>query len=487
MTAGATTSKRPNPGEAEGELCVFNGIDGATGEYFAPPLTVHQVADLARREPRYHLPDARPMGPAASSSRPAGKAPGHGIDPRDLGQTGWGVVFCGPEDPEVRDALAPLLELRREQAGSIRRERYRELRYRSGDSKSGFLGRHGVPPGVVDPDRLPYYLLLVGDPEEIPFEVQYQLDVQYAVGRIHFASVEEYAIYAQSVVAAERGAVRRRPAAAFFAPRNPRDALTALSADYLAAPLAADLAGRLPRWKVRTTLGKRANRDALAEILESRHDPAILFTAGHGLCFHEGDVRQAAFQGSLICQDWEGPGCAVKRKQYFSADDLSRNARLAGLVVFLFSCFGAGTPRYDAYPAPLYGARRIAARGFLSRLARRLLAHPGGGALAVIGHVDRAMGWSFGGPQGREHRLRPVFENALKALAAGYPVGYAIESFNNCYAELATDLDAEVRRDGRSRDRRLAELWTNRNDARNYAVMGDPAVRLALSPEEWLR
>jgi hypothetical protein len=473
--------------EAQGELCVFNGIDGATGRYYAPPLPVHQVADLARREPRYHFPDARPAAPAASSTRAVGKALGHGIDPRDLGQTGWGVIFAGPEDPEIRDALSPLLELRREQASRKRGQRYRELRYRHGDSSSGFLGRHGVPPGAADPDRLPYYLLLVGDPEEVPFEVQYQLDVQYAVGRIHFASVEEYAIYAESVVAAERGAVRRKPAAAFFAPRNRGDALTALSADHLATPLAADLAGRLPRWKVRTTFGTKAKRDALAAILESRHDPAILFTAGHGLCFYEGDDRQAAFQGSLVCQDWDGPGCAIKRKQYFAADDLSRDARLAGLVVFLFSCFGAGTPRYDAYPAPLHGSRRIAARGFVAPLARRLLSHPKGGALAVIGHVDRAMGWSFGGPKSRAHKLRPVFENALKALTAGYPVGYAMEFFNSCHAELAAEMDIEARRNGHSRDRRLVELWTNRHDARNYAVLGDPAVRLALDPEEWHR
>jgi|HubBroStandDraft_3_1064219.scaffolds.fasta_scaffold02674_4 hypothetical protein len=473
----ATAQERSGPLPEEPGICFFNGIDGATGEYLLPPLPPSRLAAAARGEPRYQLPDAGSGGGAEGSARDLAA----GFDAGDLGQSGWGVIFAPSVGGAEREALAPLLALRRAQASRLREARFRSLDYRPGESKMRFLARHNVVPGAATPNRMPYYLLLVGDPEEIGFEFQYQLDVQYGVGRIHFDTPEEYERYARAVVEAESGKVRRPRAAAFFAPSNPGDRPTARSCEQLAAPLAATLAAEPGGWSVRTHLAERATKRELQALLAAGDAPALLFTAGHGLCFQAGDDRQTSLQGSLVCQEWPGPGQPIDESDYFSADDLAPDARVAGMIAFHFSCFGAGTPRRDGFPVPLHGRREIAPKSFLSRLSRRLLTHPAGGALAVVGHVDRAWSWSFAGAGEDGPTLRPVFESALRRLTGGYPVGYATEFFNSCYAELSTVLDEEARSSAGD-DERLAQLWTSRNDARSYAVLGDPAVRLAVAP-----
>ena len=483
------------------DLLYANGINAATGRPLLPGLAPGMVAKVAAGETLTaaelaDLDDKRRRIAGGEDSQTHGVIAG--IAANDLGQAGWGILTAAedaPALPAIREALAPLLALRRQQAGDRYREYDGELACFPGDSKNGWLGRAGGEPGPVDPARTPYYLLILANPEKIPFRFQYQLDVQYAVGRLWFDgpdALDRYANYAQTVVAAETGQLSGRPwslprKAAFFGVRNAGDTATGLSAKYLVKPLAEYLAADQAAWRVTTCMDEQADKASLGRLLGGDDTPALLFTASHGVGFPSGHELQRRHQGALLCGDWPGPERwreAIPETFYFSADDVADGARLLGTIAFHFACYGAGTPRLDEFThrAGLAAQAQIAPCDFLAGLPQRLLGHPRGGALAVIGHVDRAWGCSFIW-DGISSQLT-AFKSTLKCLAEGQRVGCATEYFNERYAELSTLLSAQIEdiKFGAEPDERaLAGLWTANNDARSYIVIGDPAVKLPLA------
>jgi hypothetical protein len=471
-------------------MLFFNGIDGATGRYDLPPMTTGELAayilgaklpddlDRLREKHRREAGGLETLGPV------------DGVDVRDLASAGWGVVFAKDTDPAVMEALSELIALRREQAGDLFRLYSGGEGVAAGESKSAWLGKRGVGPGPANPKKVPYYLLLVGSPEEIPFRFQTQLDVDYAVGRIHFDTPEEYASYAAGVARAETGAGRALARhATFFGVTNGDDPATTQTTGKLVQPLF-QLGRQHPDWTSTGRFGTEASKAALTDLMGGAATPSILFTGSHGLSLPNGHAHQLRHQGALVCSEWPGPNQwagPIPQKFFLAGEDLSSDADLSGLIACFYACFGGGTPLTDDFVRQSFNDRpaQIAPVPFLADLPRRMLSRPRGGALAVIGHVERVWNcsyeWPGVGPQ------IDVFESFLRQLLNGYPVGAAVEFFNSRYAGLTTllaDLLERIDHGEELLPEDLAFHWTASNDARGNIIIGDPAVRSITTHKE---
>jgi hypothetical protein len=462
-------------------LVYVNGIDFNTGQYAVPPRPFDEMAKLIGARPGVGTFD-RTRG-----DRPRAFALPFGTTEK-LEDAGWGIVFPVDTPQQVRDALKPLIDIRAKRAG----KRFKELDYKPGEQLRDWYARQQISPGNLNPNKIPYYLLLVGPPDKIPFDFQYLLGIEYAVGRLAFDDAADYERYARSTVAYEgAGSVPNAKTISYWGTRHSGDGATRLSSSFLLDPLINGIANddqdpinKIVGYDQQVFLARDATKANLLGALHATKSPALLFTASHGMQFNSEQAEQAAGQGGLLCQDWPGFG-NIKPDHFLSASDVADDANVNGIVAFLFACFGAGTPDQDQFLMDLSQAAtapKLAPKPFIAALPRRLLTHPKGSALAVIGHIDRAWGFSMQAPNVASPQIAP-FRNSIGSILTGVPVGHTMcGQFGARYAELSALLlsatSPTVPAAMRLGDRDLVMAWIERNDAQNYVLLGDPAVRI---------
>ena len=462
---------------AADELPVPFGIEAETGA----PLAGLTETDLQRI-----VADARDVR-ERSNTGPKERMAIREVDPNNLAEAGWCVLFSENADPSIRKALEPLLVRREREATELFKVFEGPAGVKDGDDARKWLERHGAGLSIVDPEHgVPLYVLLVGSPVEIPFEFQYMLDLYWNVGRLHFDTAAEYRTYAESVVAYETATqVPHRKHAAIFSVKNPGDRPTALLHDRVTGPIVngtgsvRTLAG-VNGFHLTSLLAGDATKRGLTNLMAGRGNagpPAFLFTGSHGVKFKMEDPEQREKQGAILCQDWPGFGKPT-RDHLFTAKDVLENAAIHGLIHFFFACYGGGCPKEDTFGRePGEPPLQLVPEPIVGRLPQKLLT---AGALASLAHVDRAWEYSFlnsrSVPQVQEMR------NVMVSILEGDRIGQATDAFNQRWAVLSAELQESQTLRKASPEQVSAAVLANRyvarNDARNYIVLGDPAVRL---------
>lgn len=328
----------------------------------------------------------------------------------------------------------------------------------------------------------PFYILILGSPQRIPFGFQMALHAGTAVGRLHFDTPEEYRAYFRKLLGRKRG-IRGLD---IFAPCH--DEATEIATAKFARPLA-DWAGRkrLACRAIIDTRGtrKRATRAGFAALGQASE--RILFATGHGL--FEPRPGRAELNGALCCPV-EDEAILDPARDLISPDLIGSAPCFPGSILVMQSCYGFGMPSESAVGrrcGMLPGSKR---EDRISSLPRKLLANPRG-PIAFIGHLDIAL--VFRGKIIDRDGFDPLapFTWLVEAICLhGHTVGYAMSGLRRTVANLSNlslmllDQHERGKRSilGRlaswapSRRGAVAENLIRKNDVGNLLLFGDPAA-----------
>jgi hypothetical protein len=470
------------------------------------------------------------LGPLPSQSlsdapRPTQRLPPHLAIPwhsNDLQAEKWGVIApATAAGDQMLPWIRPLCELRKRQCGLESGAELHVWRVPSDMTPQQARAWRAEYERVPASDR-PGYLLILGDLHEVSHELQQELMVSAAVGRLCFTDAEGqpdragYEAYCAKVCdiearraewsasarlllyAAHDGTVASQEGYYDLIRECYRDAKA--EKDEQLARMDLQLFGRSDdhEWYTSDTDPAARARTLLHHAQMS--DPAVLMSLTHGLAVSD-PAQRPAHQGAPVL----GEAAGRRRSEVLDQTFFAQRFLPRGFW-FIKACFGAGTPAasvYEHWLESLYelggyaGNPRDAlaylasppVRPFIARVPQVALAHSDG-PLGVVGHVDLA--WTYG-YQGvdetspRDTRPEPgPYYDVLRMVLCGHRFGAAVASLSDKAQQIGTHLaslygSAEI--SGGGAEQRLLRdwLWMRYHDLSGYILLGDPACQTPTS------
>ncbi len=469
------------------------GIDYSTGRLIQKPIEEQDLADMILGSFPHETLSRETMVTAIARTFKA-RGPALGPNKYDPLAVGWSFLVSDkdPQKQEIIDAMQPLAIHRK------MNDPTHPLIYDCRFEHEWMDWMRDNCWAIAVPDK-PFYVLIVGGPNEVPFRFQTTLDSSVGVGRVSFDSIEELKAYIQKVIRLENSESAVSKKACIFATDYGSQDPTFYSHRFMAEPLSIYTNGTL-NCETTCLFESDATKANLVNAF-TRSNPALIYVASHGMAAQNEDLEvQKKVNGAICCKEL-GDDPAVPREQgIFSADDVPTNKACAeGSAIFDFSCFGYGTPaRSDFYhwttPKNMRkpGEELNTTADFIAALPKKLLAHPRG-PVGFFGHVDTAWLCAFADPnnpyimQRWTNRMGP-FKKAVEEILKGRTLGMALDSMNANYNlgnNLINNFNDRVRAGLEQltpeKKSTLVDYWITRNDAANYMLFGDPATYINIA------
>lgn len=321
--------------------------------------------------------------------------------------------------------------------------------------------------------RLPRYIVIIGGPESIPWQVQYDLGTRHAVGRLPLSGTE-LNNYINALLTDWQDADVDAAAPLMWTVDLPGD-ITAEMRAVIANPLAANLTDPVLSGFQHITDGEATCRALLDRLRSTR--PALVFTSSHGMT----DITTERLAMTL--------GLPVDTNyRPVALDDLDA-AMPGGAIWHAQACCSAGSEGPTSKYAGLLATNTtvatvvnsVAALGpTVAPAVQRLLGRESP-VRAMIGHVEPTFDWTLRVAETGQGLGYDITSALSTNLYGGQPIGYAFSDYRAGVGELHTQWHDAYERlaEGFTKFRPiLTRLRLTALDRQSMVLLGDPTVTL---------
>lgn len=363
-------------------------------------------------------------------------------------------------------------------------------RYVGGTSHRGFLQRDGadipisMAPKGTEPGAIARYLLIYGSPEEIPWDVQYQLNAVCAVGRLTLKG-NPLDNYLAALQTGWKSSAAQPDASVVWAVDHGPDDITNLMRLAIAERVVAKIKNDpqlSPKFEYLN--GAIAGQTTVASLSGAlaKRQPSLVVTTSHGQTGPLDNVQKMRENlGLLVDED----------RALLKPDALLQQWQPSGAIWYAHACCSAGSDAQTMFEGlvdkdspidqVLKGVATVGAR--VAPLPEALL-----GAKeplrAFIGHVEPTFDWTLRQRFTGQFQTAPIEDALYDRLYQPEPVGLAFRGYYELLGGIYVEYDQELRKfnKGENNESRMLYPLLLARDVQSMVMLGDPTAMLPALP-----